>query len=501
MTAPADPRELGAPGKLLGLAGARVVAQVLGLGWFLLAARALDAEDFGLLSIGLVLVVVIGGLSDLGTTRTVVRHVAADPGSLRANYGRAVLQRAGAGVVATLLAASAALVLQDELPVAVLVLAALIALTSGATEVGFAALRSVGSVGAEMRLLVGERLLFVVAGSIVLSLGGGPVAVLAVYAATNLVSAAVVGVAALTWPGGGVAGSQPILDAEGRRTALSSTLMIVGPRISALLLVLLVSPTVVGTFSIAQKVPEALGILGAAVLLPVLPLLRATFVAGDGPRAIRHAAHVTATVVAATLPLVLWLCLDGERLLDVLFDAGGRRHGAITLGVLSIVALLWVVRTFGELVLLAEERARSYLVVVAIGVGLNVVLGIAVIPAWGAAGAALAACAAEVVVVALVLTALRQRVGPALARHALPVLGVGVGAGLTLAVAVQLPFAVGVAVTGMWCLVGLTTSGRGLRTGSGASGDHADVGQEVGGDVIGDGVEAVEHLAAPAEHL
>ena len=448
MTDAPDRQSLGSAPKLLGLAGARMAAQGLGLGWFLVAARALDPHEFGVLSVGLVLVVVIGGLSDLGTTRTVVRHVAADPGSLRANYLRAVAVRAGAGLVATALAAVGALVLDTGIPVAVLVLASLIAVASGATEVGFAALRSVGSIGAELRLLVGERVLFLLVGSVTLLLGGGPVAVLAVYAATNLLSALVVGASAVAWPGGHQSPAGPVLDAEGRHTAVSSTLMILGPRVSALLLVLLAAPAVVGTFTIAQKVPEALGILGTAVLLPVLPLLRASVVARGEPAAVRHGSHVTAAVVATLLPVTVWLALDGDRVLDLLFDAGGRHQATLVLALLAAIVPLWIVRTFGELVLLARERADRYLVAVAAGVVLNIAAGIPAVEVWGAAGAAYAACAAEVVVLGLVLVAVGREVRSSLFARSLPVLGIGVGAALTLAVAVQLPLAVSVALTG-----------------------------------------------------
>jgi O-antigen/teichoic acid export membrane protein len=498
----ANANGLGTARTLGSLAGARVVAQGLGLAWFLLAARALDAHDFGVLSIGLVLVVVIGGLSDLGTTRTVVRHVAADPTSLRANYLHALALRCGAGVAAAVLTAAGALLAGDGVPVAVLVLAALVALASGATEIGFAALRSVGRVGPEVRLLVGERILFVLAGAAVLAGGGGPVAVLAVYATTNLLSAVLVGVAAVGGRDGRGSPASPMLDAEGRRTAVSSTLMILGPRISALLLVLLATPTVVGTFSIGQKVPEALGVLGTAALLPVLPLLRAAAVARDEEQAVRHAALVTTTIVAALVPLTVWLCLDGERLLDVLFGAGDRSGAAATLGLLAVVTVLWVLRTYGEIVLLARERADRYLVAVAAGVGVNIALGVPAILWWDAAGAALAALGAELVVLAVALVAVGATPRRALLGAATPAFAVGAGAALTLGLASSLPFGVSLALTGMWCLLGLTTAGRGLRgPRSGAAGDHADVGEEVGGDVVGDGVEAVEHLTAPAEHL
>lgn len=507
-----SPWDHGLVAKLGGLAGARVIAQLLGLGWFLFAARAFDATEFGILSTALVLVVVIGGLSDLGTTRTIVRHAAADRTSLRSSFVRGATLRAGAGLVLAVAAVALAPLVQDTVAVSVVALAGLIAVFSGITEIGFAALRSVGLVGTEARLLVGERLLFVVVGTVAVVAGGGPVAVLVVYAATNLASATVVSVRSLHCPGGAGTPSGPLLDAEGRHTAIGSTLVIVGPRISALLLVVLATPEVVGTFSIAQKVPEALGILGAAVLLPVLPLVRAHLIAGRGASAIHDGGRVTAAVLAAMVPVAAWLCLDGKRALDVLFGAGDRSGAAVTLALLSGVAVLWVVRTYGEVVLLAQERAARYVAAVAAGVVVNLVVGVALVSSSGSVGAAGAALVAEAAVVLVVFGALRGSITPATRRLFVPVLLLGAGAALTAAATRSSPFAVAAVATGAWALVGLVVVGLPLveprRTASvrderisGSDSDHTDVGEQVGGDLGRDAVESVEYLAGPTDHL
>jgi len=507
------PWDHGLVSKLGGLAGARMIAQVLGLGWFLFAARAFDATEFGVLSTALVLVVVIGGLSDLGTTRTIVRHAAADRTSLRSSFVRGATLRAAAGLVLAVVAVALAPLVQDAVAVPVIAMAGIIAVASGLTEIGFAALRSVGLVGTEARLLVGERLLFVVAGTLVVLAGGGPLAVLVVYAATNLVSATIVSVRSLRCPGGAGTPSGPMLDAEGRHTAIGSTLVIVGPRISALLLVLLATPQVVGTFSIAQKVPEALGILGAAVLLPVLPMVRAHIVAGRGAAAIHDGGRVTATVLAAMVPVAAWLCIDGERALEVLFGAGDRSGAAATLALLSGVAVLWVLRTYGEVVLLAQERAARYVGAVAAGVVVNLVVGIALVSSSGSVGAAGAALVAEAAVVVLVFGVLRGSVVAATRRLFVPVLLLGAGAAVTAVAARSLPFAVAVVAAGAWALVGLVVVGLPLLEGrraasvtpegtpSGSDGDHTDVGQQARGDLGRDAIESVEYLAGPTDHL
>src|SRR3546814_14015592 len=102
----------------------------MGLLWFVYAARELAPAELGELSTGLALVVVLGGLCDLGTTRTVVRHVAARPLSLRANLRRALLLRLiSTGTVGALAAPVVPVV--SDVPISIVLLAAWIAAASG----------------------------------------------------------------------------------------------------------------------------------------------------------------------------------------------------------------------------------------------------------------------------------------------------------------------------------------------------------------------------------
>ncbi|QXC61702.1 glycosyltransferase [Aquihabitans sp. G128] len=497
--------EHGVASRLTNLAAARVVAQVVGLGWFLYVARQFGARDFGVLSSGLALVIVIGGLSDLGTTRTVVRHVAADRASLRPTFARAAGLRAGAGALVGVVAAVAMHAIDGSLPVAVVGAAALVAAASGITEIGFAALRSVGLVGAEVGLLVGERLAFVVLAGALVVAGGGPVAVLGAYAATNLLSAL-----AVTWQvarhgRGPTSPAGALLDREGRRTALSSTLVIVGPRISVLILLLASTPTVLGAFTIAQKVPEALGTLGTAALMPVLPLLREALVGGRWDASLRRAGRIAATVGAAIAPPVVLLCVDGRRVVDVLFDAGHRSGVVAALGFLAVVALLWVIRTLGEMVLLAEERASAYLRALVCGLVANVAVGVPLVSRWGASGAAGAALVGEVVVLVVVAASVRSVAG-LLARPLAAVVAAAAAGGVVAVAGRHLPVLASGALTaavagGALLLTGRSILDRSGRSALAAPGDDADVGAQVRWDLGGDGVETVEHGPGPSQHL
>lgn len=498
--------EQGVASRLGNLAAARVAAQLLGLGWFLYVARVFDATDFGILSSGLALVIVIGGLSDLGTTRTVVRHIAADRRTLGPTFARAAGLRIVAGAVVGVGAALVMHLVDGSLPAAVVIAAGVVAVASGITEIGFAALRSIGLVNAEVGLLVGERVAFVALGCGAVAAGGGPLAVLAVYAATNVLSAGIITARVRHHGRGPSTPAGPLLDREGRSTALSSTLVIVGPRVSVVLLLVMGSPTMLGAFTIAQKVPDALGTLGTAALMPVLPLLREALVKGRWSQGLGRAGRITATVAAAVAPPVALLALDGRRVLDLLFDAGGRSGVAVGVGLLAVAALLWIVRTLGEMVLLAEERAATYLRALVAGLVANTVIGVALVHRWGTAGAAGAALVGEVVVLAAVALSVRGRV-PGLARTLGPVPLAAVGGTVAAGLGRSLPVVVSGALVAAVAGAALLLTGRGVldrsaaNDDSGAAGDDADVGAEGRRHLAGDGIEAVEHGSGPAQHL
>ena len=385
----------GASGRLARLAAARVAVQALGFLWFVYAARRLGASELGVLSSGLALVVVLGGMSDLGTTRTIVRHVAAVPSSLRANLGRAVRLRLGAGV-ALGAAATAVLPLLSDLRPEVVALAAWIAVASGTTEVDFAALRSIGGARSEVRVLILERTSFTVLAVSALALGRGPLVVLALYGLTNTASA--VGGAVMAHRlGPGATPAEPFFDGEGRRTALSSTLLIVAPRVSIVVLVLMGTAPAVAAFAVAQKPTEALALLVVAGAAPVLPILRAKVVAGRGADASRVAGHLAGAGLAASGGLVGWFVADPQGVLALLLGGGSTLGGAPVMRTLALGVVLVLIRGALELLLLAHEQAGQLVWATSAALVVTVVVGVATIPAHGPSGAAWAAVAGEAV--------------------------------------------------------------------------------------------------------
>jgi O-antigen/teichoic acid export membrane protein len=294
-------------------------------------------------------------------------------------------------------------------------------------------LRSVGRVRVEIGLLLLERVLFTGVACGALALGAGPLVALGIYAATNGVTAILVTLAAHRLKGGDVRPAGRLLDAEGRRTAVASSLVIVGPRVSAVLVVLLSTPTAVGSFAVAQKAPEALSLLGIAILTTALPLLRAHTVARHPELALQAGVRVTSAVLAALLPVVGVIVARPTEVIELLYGTQDRPGAATASVLLAVASFGWIVRTFGELLLLAEERAATYVRAVLAGTIVTVVLGIALIPSTGVEGGAWAALVGELTVLSVVVGNTRGIVGGAALRaYAIPV-AFGAGAAATAA--------------------------------------------------------------------
>lgn len=446
--------------KIAGLAAARSGAQVFGLVWFVAAARLLTPSDFGLLGSGLALMVVLGGLSDLGTTRSVVRHVASDPATLWPTLARAASVRIVAGIVVGASSCAVLAVAPVDVPLSVVALAALIAVASGANEVGYAALRSVGRVRTEMTLLILERALFTGVACAALALGAGPLVALGTYAATNTLTAVLLAAAAYRQRGDQQRSAGPLLDAEGRRTAAASSLVIVGPRISAVMVVLLATPTDVGSFAVAQKAPEALSLLGIAMLTTALPLMRSRVVDGQADRALRSGVRITGAVLAVLLPVLAVLAVRPFEMLDLLYGAQDRPGARLASVVLSVAAVGWLVRTLGELMLLAEERAAQYARAVVAGTLVTIAVGSVLVPRQGAEGGAWAALGGEVVVLVAVVAAVPGIIGRFALRTVALSAALGVGAGISAAFLGDRGRAVLVAVVVVWSMAGALTAQR-----------------------------------------
>lgn len=408
-----------------GVALARLGAQVLGTVWFVVAARSIEATEFAHIAAGLTLVFVFGALGDAGVVRSVSVDVSAQPWALARRFLAGVRLRsavgASVGAVGVVLVAAAA----PQLPVRIVALAGLTALLSGVAETGFAALRAAVRVGTEATMLVVERSLFLAAGLVALAHGGGAVAVMAIYAATNAVTAAVVcGAVAIVargrrWESHAMRSHRMVSASLGqgdprqgdprrgdprrgdsnavprpqRWIAAGSTLTVLAPRVVPLVVILVGATRAAGGVAIAQKPAEALAAFAASIAAPTLPLLAERAArpdgrgAGRGPSPVRGAVRrvdgvageaLRRAVDFATVAQVLlgaaigWLLVYASVVMPLVFGAAVR--GSSTAAVAFLVAALATSsRTVVESVRLVTNQQRIVAVAVAAGVAVTAV--------------------------------------------------------------------------------------------------------------------------------
>jgi O-antigen/teichoic acid export membrane protein len=392
--------------RFLTLAGGRAVAQAIATVWFFASARILSDSQFGVLAAGLAFFVVFAGIGDLGTTRTIVRHVAADHSTLWPTFRRAVPLRILGGVGAAVVVAAIVLVLPVSVTAGVVLLAGLIATASGVTELGYATLRSLGLVKVETTLLIAERAVFLVIALLVLRGGGGAVAVLLVYLATNTASAIVATLAVRRARPGVEGAAGALLDGEGRYTAASFAVVTVGPQIGPVLLALFAGATAVGVFSVAQSPIEGMTLFALSTAAPLLPILRQHLSAGRRADAAHAAVSVVTALTVAMVPILVWFEVSPSMVLRLFYGAGRYEGAEDVLRLLAVTALAWAFRGVAEFVLLGAERARRFLWITVTGAVVSIAFGIPLVLTHDAVGAAIAVLVGEaVMLVALLISA------------------------------------------------------------------------------------------------
>lgn len=196
----------------------------------------------------------------------------------------------------------------------------------------------------------------------------------------------------------------------------------------------------VGFLGGAQKMVEAVGLLPQALMLSVLPALSlAAAVPGAASRAARDVARL---LVIVLLPAVAALVLWAEPVLDAMFGRPFASAGPV-LRVLAPAALLGATGSVLTNLLVAVGLQGALVRVSGASALVMVALGVALVPAFGAVGAALALVAGMLVgqVALLVVGATRRVVGPVLTGVLSPL---ALGAASAAAIAgLGVPFAAG----------------------------------------------------------
>ena len=435
MTAPAQGWSSDVLRKVRSLASARVLTQAISIAWFVFAARILDAGELGVLAAGLVTFSAVSVVGDFGTTWSIAREVTADSRQAWSLYWQGlVLRTAGVLVVGGLVLGVGNFFVEGRVFLA-MQLGVLIALISGATEIGMSTLRAVGSVRTESLALPIERLVFVaIAGSAVAS-GRGANTVLGVYVITNLITA-LVACHRVTVDHRRRRPDQAVRlwTTETRRTGVAFAVVALGPRANGLLLVFSASRLEVADYSVASRPVEQFSLALLGLSTSMLPLLRYDSVSGRS--AGLRAGSVGATIVVVAAPGIVWAMTRPEVVIDLAFGIDRYAGAAPVLAVVALVGISWPLRGLAGLLMVADAQASRLALIAVAGLILNVLLALPLIAAYDAVGAAWALVVADVATTGVLLVVSSMRLARLQARAFLCAVGVGVAAGL---LASQLP--------------------------------------------------------------
>jgi len=399
--------------------GAELVARLIAVATTLMAARILGVSDFGVFAVLSGVAVLAAALADLGIQAIAVPALVAQTLSLRALV-RTKLRLTAALVLAAALAtlvpqamrAAAALLpaawraggLRDiALHHAPLVFPLVVyyALTGWAELLGMA-LRVRGRRGLEAVTIVALRASGLALAAAALLTGAGLrglVWAMALSPAPPLALAAAL-LARTSAPASGPA-DDPAAMGVGRTLkaslplAVNGGLALLSLRIEVLVLALVRGSLEAGLFAAALKVVELVNVVPAAIAAGAMPALTREAARGTDP--VRRRTAGTAALLAA--PAAAGVVLVAPGLVKVL--GGGYAPAAGPLRVLGPALLAMFMNTILLHALMAAGRARLLPVLTAWRVGAAALLAAALIPRFGATGAAAGFLAAELLLLVL----------------------------------------------------------------------------------------------------
>jgi O-antigen/teichoic acid export membrane protein len=441
----ADPTSLRASARgVLGgaalLASAQIVSRLFTMLFTLAIARLMSVADFGLMNLALSMVVVFALVQDLGISRTVVKEIARRPEEAALWIGRLVPAKlALACIAAVAMPTLAALSGYGNSMVSLLMVAACM-LPSGAVWLLLEnATQAVGAVRLLAGVTVTNAALQTGIGLVAALTGGGNPLVLVIAMGTaNLLSTVIlwrllarrVGpirlVLDLAFSRRTIAASLPYLAVAVAVAALG--------RVELLLVARIAGEVPAGLFAAAVKIFEAALFILYATQIAMNPTL-ARLVTGDRSVLERWLNWEFGALAASIVPVGACAYLLGGPLISLLYPAGYAAAG----GVLTVlVAALPIVglQVFTAGVLMLTDRQAAVLSLNLAVLAAQVGLSMALIPAYGALGAAAALACSQGFAAILGLTLIaRRHAGPAAFTSLLRMLGasaIAVAAGLAV---------------------------------------------------------------------
>jgi O-antigen/teichoic acid export membrane protein len=392
------------------LASSRGLVLGLQLVTMSLLAGHLNPDGLGLFTFGVATANLFRFLPNFGLVQVLGRDIAQHPERERELLPNVVLLRLVLGVVTYgLLAVSLFASGFDDMERRAALIAGLILL------VVIDSFRS----ALEMRLRLGwvsiadtvEAAATVTGALLLIHAGAGPEAFLWMYVALKLVNALMV------WAAAGSMGDfswrpRPALWGPLLRSALplglAGLLMALYFRLDVMILARLKPPDDVGQYGAGYRFLEAFTVVPTMVMSVLAPVLARSFVEGAAVLQRRYALAIHLVSVVA-IGVAVGGGMTAWRVLPQLPGFGDYDGGGVALSVLSPAAGLILVGTIVQGALIAGHGQRRLLRIAALGLALNVVLNLALIPPYSYVGAAAATTVTEVLLVALSLREVRLR--------------------------------------------------------------------------------------------
>jgi len=380
------------------LAGDRLLRMVLGLAVGVWVARYLGPTDYGALSFAFAWVALFAPLAALAHERMVVREMVERPAEARAVLGSAATLRLAGGVLAGAAAISGVSLLRpgdrEAFAMVAVLSAGLLVQPAAVIELWFQARVRVRA--AVLALTVAA--VTVAAIKVALILGRAPLLSFAWAGLAEVVLAGLALAVVYQIREGGLADLRPRL-AECRALlrdswplVASGAMILVYMRIDQVMLRQMTRPEELGAYAAAVKLVEGWYFLPTAVVASVFPSIVEAR-QRDPVLFARRMQQLYGVLAVAAYAVALPTCILAPWLIRLLYGPGFESAGPM------LAVLVWSL-VFTNLgiargaFLTSMNWTRPYLITVALGGAVNVVLNLVLIPRWGGMGAVVASCIA-----------------------------------------------------------------------------------------------------------
>jgi O-antigen/teichoic acid export membrane protein len=398
-----------------------VAGKLISLAFYVVLARALGPDGFGLFTFGLSLALLVVTPAGFGIDTILAREIARDREAMHRLVWNALAMKAALGLTAVAITVAIAVLggygASAPVVIALLAAAAFVELMAKTLYSVFLGLEDMRPPAAALLL---QRMATALLGTVAVLAGANVVAVAALYLAGVLLAFAWTArrVAARARPRRSfdVSAGRSLLLASmpsGINVLLSTVLF----RVDMLILSLLVGTVAVGLYGAAYRLLESTLVLSYAVAVAMLPTL--SRLSRTSAPTLAEAYESAAKVIAiALVPVGCIFALFAGALIDALYGAQ-YAPAASALRLLGGAAALYGVSHLGLYVLIGQGRQRVIPWITAGVVALNVALNLVLIPRYSIDGAAFVTSLSELTLAILMTGAALRVTGRLSARRIL----------------------------------------------------------------------------------